>query len=101
MKWLQENRGKNEEDFVMVEKLVEVKLKTGLQARPAALFVQEANRFSADIFLEKDGKKVNAKSIMGLMSLAVGSGVMVNIVADGDDEEKAIDALSNFVQNEN
>jgi catabolite repression HPr-like protein len=98
--WLQENRGKNKEDFVMVEKQVEVKLKTGLQARPAALFVQEANRFSADIFLEKDGKKVNAKSIMGLMSLAVGSGVLVNIVADGDDEEKAIDALSNFVQNE-
>lgn len=84
----------------MVEKQVEVKLKTGLQARPAALFVQEANRFSADIFLEKDGKKVNAKSIMGLMSLAVGSGVLVTIVADGDDEEKAIDALSTFVQNE-
>lgn len=100
MKWLQENRGKHEEDFVMVEKQVEVKLKTGLQARPAALFVQEANRFSADIFLEKDGKKVNAKSIMGLMSLAVGSGVVVNIVADGDDEERAVDALSNFVQNE-
>ena len=59
----------------MVEKQVEVKLKTGLQARPAALFVQEANRFSSDVFLEKDGKKVNAKSIMGLMSLAVGSGV--------------------------
>ncbi|MDM5330332.1 HPr family phosphocarrier protein [Neobacillus sp. CF12] len=85
----------------MVEKQVEVKLKTGLQARPAALFVQEANRFSSDIFLEKDGKKVNAKSIMGLMSLAVGSGVVVNIVADGDDEEKAVVALSNFVQNEN
>ena len=50
----------------MVEKQVEVKLKTGLQARPAALFVQEANRFSSDVFLEKDGKKVNAKSIMGL-----------------------------------
>lgn len=82
----------------MVEKQVEVRLKTGLQARPAALFVQEANRFSADIFLEKDGKKVNAKSIMGLMSLAVGSGVEVNIIADGDDEEKAIIALAEFVQ---
>ncbi|MBY0146393.1 HPr family phosphocarrier protein [Neobacillus niacini] len=84
----------------MVEKQVEVKLKTGLQARPAALFVQEANRFSSDIFLEKDGKKVNAKSIMGLMSLAVGSGVAVNIIAEGDDEESAVVALSNFVQNE-
>ncbi|MGX6445332.1 HPr family phosphocarrier protein [Neobacillus sp. K501] len=85
----------------MVEKQVEVKLKTGLQARPAALFVQEANRFSADIFLEKDGKKVNAKSIMGLMSLAIGSGVAVNIIAVGDDEENAIAALSDFVQKDN
>nr|WP_263324901.1 HPr family phosphocarrier protein [Neobacillus sp. Marseille-Q6967] len=84
----------------MVEKQVEVKLRTGLQARPAALFVQEANRFSADIFLEKDGKKVNAKSIMGLMSLAVGSGVLINIIAEGDDEENAITALAEFVQNE-
>ena len=54
----------------MVEKQVEIKLKTGLQARPAAMFVQKANRFSSDVFLEKDGKKVNAKSIMGLMSLS-------------------------------
>jgi catabolite repression HPr-like protein len=84
----------------MVEKQVEVKLKTGLQARPAALFVQEANRFSSDIFLEKDGIKVNAKSIMGLMSLAVGSGVVINIVASGDDEDKAITALSEFIQKE-
>ena len=84
----------------MVTKEIEVKLKTGLQARPAALFVQEANRYSADIFLEKDGKKVNAKSIMGLMSLAVGSGVSINIIADGEDEDKAIDALSHFIQKE-
>ncbi|CAH2716414.1 HPr-like protein Crh [Neobacillus rhizosphaerae] len=82
----------------MLEKQVEVKLKTGLQARPAALFVQEANRFSADIFLEKDGKKVNAKSIMGLMSLAVGSGIVINIIADGDDEDRAINVLSDFIQ---
>ncbi|MFL6518467.1 MAG: HPr family phosphocarrier protein [Bacillus sp. (in: firmicutes)] len=84
----------------MLVKQVEVKLKTGLQARPAALFVQEANRFSADIFLEKDGKKVNAKSIMGLMSLAVGSGVLIDIVADGEDEASAIEVLSDFIQKE-
>ncbi|MEH7352822.1 HPr family phosphocarrier protein [Neobacillus drentensis] len=84
----------------MLAKQVEVKLKTGLQARPAALFVQEANRFSADIFLEKDGKKVNAKSIMGLMSLAVGSGVVINIIADGVDEEKAVNALTDFIEKE-
>jgi catabolite repression HPr-like protein len=84
----------------MVEKKVEVLLKTGLQARPAALFVQEANRFTSDVFLEKDGKKVNAKSIMGLMSLAVNSGAGVTIIADGTDEEEALDALTRYVQQE-
>ncbi|WP_335871618.1 HPr family phosphocarrier protein [Bacillus sp. 2205SS5-2] len=81
----------------MVEKKIEVKLKTGLQARPAALFVQEANRFSSEVFLEKDGKKVNAKSIMGLMSLAISSGATVSLIADGNDENEAINALSEFV----
>lgn len=81
----------------MVEKQVEVKLRTGLQARPAALFVQEATRFSSEIFIVKDGKKVNAKSIMGLMSLAVGSGAVITLVADGHDEEQALEALANYV----
>ncbi|MFZ3590151.1 HPr family phosphocarrier protein [Bacillus sp. DJP31] len=84
----------------MVEKKVEVKLKSGLQARPAAMFVQEANRFTSEIFLEKDGKKVNAKSIMGLMSLAVGTGTEVTLSAVGNDESDALLALENFVQQE-
>ena len=49
----------------MVEREIDIRLKTGLQARPAALFVQEANRFKSDVFLEKEGRKINAKSIMG------------------------------------
>ncbi len=84
----------------MVEKQVTVKLKTGLQARPAAMFVQEANRFSSDIFLEKDGKKVNAKSIMGLMSLAIGVGSTVNLIVEGKDEEEAISTLSDYIEKE-
>ncbi|TXC91062.1 HPr family phosphocarrier protein [Metabacillus litoralis] len=84
----------------MVEKQVEVQLKTGLQARPAALFVQEANRFTSDVFLEKDGKKVNAKSIMGLMSLAVSSGSVIKLIADGNDEQEAVDTLATYVQQE-
>ncbi len=84
----------------MVEKQVEVKLKTGLQARPAALFVQEANRFSSNVFLEKDGKKVNAKSIMGLMSLAISSGSTVLLSAEGSDENEAIEELSKYIQQE-
>ncbi|MFC7371015.1 HPr family phosphocarrier protein [Fictibacillus iocasae] len=84
----------------MVEKKVTVLLKSGLQARPAALFVQEANRFTSDVFVEKDGKKVNAKSIMGIMSLAVSSGAELTITVDGSDESEAIDALTAFVEKE-
>ncbi|KGP72886.1 HPr family phosphocarrier protein [Pontibacillus yanchengensis] len=82
----------------MLERSVTVELKTGLQARPAALFVQEANRFNSDIFLEKEGKRVNAKSIMGLMSLAVGSGEEIRLQAEGNDEAEALDKLISFVQ---
>lgn len=81
----------------MVEKSVKVELDTGLQARPAAQFVQEANRYSSHLFLEKDEKKVNAKSIMGLMSLAIGNGEEIKIIADGPDEEIAMNHLVSFV----
>jgi catabolite repression HPr-like protein len=84
----------------MLEKQVKVLLKTGLQARPAALFVQEANSFSSDVFLEKNGKKVNAKSIMGLMSLAVNSGTEIKLIVEGNDEDEALEALTAFVQQE-
>ncbi|MEC3839875.1 HPr family phosphocarrier protein [Bacillus amyloliquefaciens] len=84
----------------MVQEKVEVRLKTGLQARPAALFVQEANRFTSDVFLEKNGKKVNAKSIMGLMSLAVSTGTEVILIAEGEDEKEALEKLSAYVQEE-
>ena len=83
-----------------MEKEVVVRLKTGLQARPAALFVQEANRYNADVFLEKNGKKVNAKSIMGIMSLAVGSGSKIKLTADGNDGKEALEALTTFVEKE-
>ncbi|WP_087972602.1 HPr family phosphocarrier protein [Oceanobacillus rekensis] len=82
----------------MVEKSVTVKLDTGLQARPAAQFVQEANRYSAHLFLEKDEKKVNAKSIMGLMSLAITKGEVIKLIAEGPDEQQALDHLASFVE---
>ncbi|WP_379970446.1 HPr family phosphocarrier protein [Ectobacillus sp. sgz5001026] len=84
----------------MVNKQVTVALKTGLQARPAALFVQEANRFHSDVYVEKGSKKINAKSIMGIMSLAVGSGSIITISADGSDEVEALEALVKFVEKE-
>ncbi|MGE7624448.1 HPr family phosphocarrier protein [Viridibacillus sp. NPDC096237] len=84
----------------MAEQQVEVKLKSGLQARQAALFVQEANRYSADVFLTKDNKKVNAKSIMGIMSLAVAKGSNVILTADGADEAFALEGLVKLIQSE-
>ncbi|QUW23424.1 HPr family phosphocarrier protein [Sporosarcina sp. Marseille-Q4063] len=84
----------------MMEKEVEVKMKPGLQARQAALFVQEANRFAADIFLKKDDRQVNAKSIMGIMSLAIAQGTMVTLMAKGSDEEKALTSLAELVESE-
>lgn len=84
----------------MIENQIEVKLKTGLQARQAALFVQEANRFAADVFLEKDGKKVNAKSIMGVMSLAIAKGITVTLSGEGDDAEQAVTSLTALIQQE-
>ncbi|MFJ5767975.1 HPr family phosphocarrier protein [Lysinibacillus sp. NPDC097279] len=84
----------------MTEKTVQVKLKLGLQARQAALFVQEANRFSADIFLEKDEKKVNAKSIMGVMSLAIAKGTKVVLSSEGSDAEQAVTSLAALIEKE-
>lgn len=84
----------------MVETNVEVKLKSGLQARQAALFVQEANRYKSEVYLQKEDKKVNAKSIMGIMSLAIARGTNVTLIADGKDENEAISGLSAIIQNE-
>lgn len=84
----------------MVETNLEVKLKSGLQARQAALFVQEANRYKAEVYLQKEHKKVNAKSIMGIMSLAIARGTTVTLIADGNDENEAIAGLSKFIEKE-
>ncbi|MDB5085864.1 MAG: phosphate transporter permease [Bacilli bacterium] len=81
----------------MAEKTVTVKLRSGLHARPAALFVQQANKFSSDVFVEKQGKSVNAKSIMGIMSLAIGTGAEIVIRAEGSDADKAVDSLVEMV----
>ncbi|NEU30158.1 HPr family phosphocarrier protein [bacterium LRH843] len=84
----------------MVKQVVTVKRKTGLQARPAALFVQEANRFSSHVTIERGEKQVNAKSIMGIMSLAVGPGATITLITDGSDEQEALEALIAFIETE-
>ncbi|NPV42831.1 MAG: HPr family phosphocarrier protein [Firmicutes bacterium] len=81
----------------MYEKTVTVKNKTGLHARPAAMFVQGAGKFASEIWIEKEGKKVNAKSIMGVMSLGVSQGTEIKIIAEGEDEREAVEKLSELI----
>lgn len=73
---------------------------TGIHARPATLLVQAASKFNSDISLEYNGKSVNLKSIMGVMSLGVGQGADVTITADGDDAKEAIEAIADTMKKE-
>lgn len=81
----------------MLEKEVKISNPTGLHARTAALFVQTAGKFTSNIWIRKGEKKVNAKSIMGLMSLAASQGNNVAIVAEGEDEHIAIKELTELI----
>ena len=72
--------------------------KLGIHARPAAMFVRTANRFSCDIFVEKDGEQVNGKSIMGLMMLAAGPGSKLTVHANGQDAVQALAELETLVK---
>lgn len=84
----------------MYSKNVVVKNKSGLHARPAAIFVQVAGNFDSVIWIQKDYKKVNAKSIMGIMSLGVSKGATISLIAKGDDEKKAVDTLAELVSSD-
>ncbi len=75
------------------ERVLVVINKLGIHARPAAMFVKTANRFDCDIFVEKDGEKVNGKSIMGLMMLAAGPGCKLRVQAEGEDAAEAVHQL--------
>jgi phosphocarrier protein len=78
-------------DFLVSNKL-------GIHARPAAMFVKTANRFSCDIFVEKDGEKVNGKSIMGLMMLAAGPGSKLTVSAQGHDASQALAEIETLIK---
>jgi len=83
----------------MLKKEFEVKNRVGLHARPAAIFVQTANKFKSNITVEKDGKKVNAKSILGILSLGVERGAHIVIKAKGEDEKKVIHEIKELIEN--
>ena len=78
-------------DFLVSNKL-------GIHARPAAMFVKTANRFTCDIFVEKDGEKVNGKSIMGLMMLAAGPGSKLTVHVEGKDASQAMAELETLIK---
>ena len=81
----------------MVSKEVQVQNQVGLYARPATFFIQKANEFKSTIMVEKEERRVNAKSLLGVLSLGITKGTTINLVADGSDEQEAIDALSELI----
>lgn len=84
-------------DGTLIKELTVVN-KLGIHARPAAMFVKTANRFTCDIFVEKDGEKVNGKSIMGLMMLAAGPGCKLTVHAEGKDAHAAVAEIEALLQ---
>ena len=83
----------------MTEKEIVIKNRAGIHARPAALLVKRANEFSSEIFIEKDGEKINAKSIMGILTLGATYNSVLKISAEGSDEEKAVEAIATLFEN--
>lgn len=84
----------------MEKRNFKITAETGIHARPATLLVQAASKYNADITLEYDGKSVNLKSIMGVMSLGVGQNTNVTIAADGDDEKEAMEEVAKTMKDE-
>lgn len=84
----------------MIRKLVTMQNEKGLDARPIALLVQEASQYASKVYIEVDGKQVNAKSIMGMMSLTFSGGEEFTVIADGTDEEEAIQGVEKFLANQ-
>lgn len=81
----------------MIKKPITIQLVNGLEARPVAMLVQIASQFESEIHIESGKKKVNAKSIMGMMTLGLGTGESVTVYADGQDEDKAIDSINEYL----
>ena len=81
----------------MFSKEVLVSNQVGLHARPATFFIQKANEFKSSVWVEKDERKVNAKSLLGVLSLGITRGVNISIIADGPDEELAVMSLVDLI----
>jgi phosphocarrier protein len=82
----------------MIIKEVTVQNPVGLHARPATFFIQKANEFKSGIWVEKEERRVNAKSLLGVLSLGIVKGTKITIAADGSDENEAVAALSELIE---
>ena len=83
----------------MYTREITVKNEVGLHARPATYFIQKANEFKSGIWGEKEERRVNAKSLLGVLSLGIMKGTTVTLIADGSDEKEAVDALAELIEN--
>jgi len=84
----------------MITKEVVINNQVGLHARPATFFIQKANEFKSSIWVEKEDRRVNAKSLLGVLSLGIVKGTTVTLIADGTDEEEAISTLSELIDSD-
>ena len=82
----------------MITREVTVTNSVGLHARPATFFIQKANSYKSSIWVEKDERRVNAKSLLGVLSMGIVSGTTVNLLADGSDENEALDGLIDMIE---
>ncbi|MCL2632898.1 MAG: HPr family phosphocarrier protein [Oscillospiraceae bacterium] len=82
----------------MFVKEVDVKNQVGLHARPATFFIQKANEYKSSIWVEKEERRVNAKSLLGILSLGIVGGSTIRVIADGADEQLAVDGLIKLVE---
>lgn len=83
----------------MVTQEVTINNEVGLHARPATFFIQKANEFKSGIWVEKEERRVNAKSLLGVLSLGIMKDTTVTLIADGSDEKEAVDALAELIEN--
>ncbi len=82
----------------MISKTVTVMNNVGLHARPATYFIQKTNSYSSSVWIECDGGKVNAKSLLGVLSLGINQGTEIKLIADGEDENDAIAGLTALIE---
>lgn len=85
----------------MIKKPITIQIASGLEARPVALFVQVASQYESRIYVENGEKKVNAKSIMGMMTLGLNAGESVVVTAEGSDEQDAIENIERYLSSDN